>query len=88
MEQAQPKHDRDAAVSCAEAFLRLAEPVVIRIGKDVPESTTQSRPFFPNLLPRRVDGYDSSGQRLGRRFFESSFFQKTHHRLPAWKVFD
>src|SRR5437762_6326134 len=49
MERAQPKHDRDAAVSCAEAFLRLAEPVVIRIGKDVPESTTQSRPFFPSM---------------------------------------
>jgi len=49
MERAQPKHDRDAAVSCAEAFLRLAEPVVIRIGKDVPESTTQSRPFLPSM---------------------------------------
>jgi len=49
MEQAQPKHDRDAAVACAEAFLRLAEPVVIRIGKDVPESTTQSRPFLPSM---------------------------------------
>jgi HEPN domain-containing protein len=49
MEPAQPKHDRDAAVLCAEAFLRLAEPVVIRIGKDVPESTTQSRPFLPSM---------------------------------------
>src|SRR5438445_12435562 len=49
MEPAQPKHDRDAAVSCAEAFLRLAEPVVIRIGKDVPESTTQSRPFLTSM---------------------------------------
>ena len=49
MARAQLKHDRDAAVSCAEAFLRLAEPVVIRIGKDVPESTTQSRPFFPSM---------------------------------------
>src|SRR6266436_2016948 len=49
MEPAQPKHDRDAAVACAEAFLRLAEPVVIRIGKDVPESTTQSRPFLPSM---------------------------------------
>jgi hypothetical protein len=49
MEQAQPKHDRDAAIACAEAFLRLAEPVVIRIGKDVPESTPQSRPFSPSM---------------------------------------
>ena len=49
MEPAQPKHDRDAAVLCAEAFLRLAEPIVIRIGKDVPESTTQSRPFLPSM---------------------------------------
>ncbi len=49
MARAQLKHDRDAAVSCAEAFLRLAEPVVIRIGKDVPESTTQSRPFLPSM---------------------------------------
>ena len=49
MEAAKPKHDRDAAVLCAEAFLRLAEPVVIRIGKDVPESTTQSRPFLPSM---------------------------------------
>jgi hypothetical protein len=49
MEQAQPKHDRDAAVACAEAFLRLAEPVVSRIGTDVPESTTQSRPFLPSI---------------------------------------
>ena len=49
MARAQLKHDRDAAVSCAEAFPRLAEPVVIRIGKDVPESTTQSRPFLPSM---------------------------------------
>jgi hypothetical protein len=48
MEQAQPKHARDAAVECAEAFLRLAEPVVIRIGNDVPEST-QSHPFLPSM---------------------------------------
>ena len=49
MEQAHPKHDRDAAVAFAEAFLRVAEPVVIRIRKDVPESTTQSRPFLPSM---------------------------------------
>jgi hypothetical protein len=48
MEQAQHKHDRDAAVVCAEAFLRLAEPVVMRIGKDVPESTTH-HPFLPSM---------------------------------------
>jgi len=49
MVQAQPKHDSDAAVACAEAFLKLAEPVVIRIAEDVPESTKQSRPFLASM---------------------------------------
>jgi hypothetical protein len=49
MKQAPRNHDRDAALACAEAFLRLAEPVVIRIGKDVEESTTQSRPFLRSM---------------------------------------
>src|SRR6266567_7556531 len=40
--------DRDAVVACAEAFLRLAEPVVIRIGKDVGERT-ESHPFLPSM---------------------------------------
>ena len=40
--------DRDATYACAEAFLRLAEPVVIRIGEDVKEST-QSHPFSVNM---------------------------------------
>jgi hypothetical protein len=40
--------DRDAVVACAEAFLRLAEPVVITIGKDV-EERTQSHPFSPSM---------------------------------------
>ena len=42
------QYDRDAAVACAEAFLRLAEPLVVRIGKDVEEST-QSHPFLPSM---------------------------------------
>jgi hypothetical protein len=42
------KIDRDAVAACAEAFLRLAEPVVVRIGKDVEEST-QSHPFLPSM---------------------------------------
>jgi hypothetical protein len=50
MKQTPPNRDvdRDAVVACAEAFLRLAEPVVIRIGKDV-EERTQSHPFLPSM---------------------------------------
>ena len=50
MKQTPPNRevDRDAVVACAEAFLRLAEPVVIRIGEDV-EERTQSHPFLPSM---------------------------------------
>ncbi|MGA2180224.1 MAG: HEPN domain-containing protein [Verrucomicrobiota bacterium] len=48
MKQASSNNDRDAALACAEAFLRLAEPVVIRIGKDMEEST-KSHPFLPSM---------------------------------------
>jgi len=47
MKQPPVKFDRDAALACAEAYLRLAEPAVIRI-KDVEEST-QPHPFSPNF---------------------------------------
>lgn len=50
MKQVPPNRDldRDAIVACAEAFLRLAEPVVIRIGEGV-EERTQSHPFLPSM---------------------------------------
>ena len=50
MKQAPPNPDldRNAVVACAEAFLRLAEPVVIRIGKDV-EECAESHPFLPSM---------------------------------------
>ena len=50
MKQAPPNRDldREAVVACAEAFLRLAEPVVIRIGEGV-EERTQSHPFLPSM---------------------------------------
>jgi hypothetical protein len=44
----QDNYDRDATLACAEAFLRLAEPVVTRIGENVEEST-QSHPFLQNM---------------------------------------
>ena len=49
MKQVSLKSERDltAALACAEAYLRLAEPAVIRI-KGVEEST-QPHPFSPNF---------------------------------------
>ena len=47
MKQLPHERDLNAALGCAEAYLRLAEPAVIRI-KDVEEST-QPRPFSPSF---------------------------------------
>ena len=40
--------DIDAGLACAEAFLRIAEPLVSRIGEDVGEGT-QPHPFPPSV---------------------------------------
>jgi hypothetical protein len=42
-----PERDLETAIACAEAYLRLAEPAVLRI-RDVAEST-QPHPFSSNL---------------------------------------
>src|ERR1700722_961654 len=42
-----PHRDRDAALACAEAYLRLAEPAIIKI-QEVEESY-QARPFSPRV---------------------------------------